>query len=94
MLKVEDFLKPIEFAYPIFKYDQVGLQMNLNSVILIDTNNDEITLTSIITIGLTPIKLLKKEYNTQLGDILNNAYRALEKTINEIDEIISKTKQK
>ena len=94
MLKVENFLKPIEFSYPIFKYDQVGLQMSLTSLILIDTNNGKITLTSLMTIGSTQIELLKKEYNTQLGDILNNADIALENSLNKIDEIISKTKQK
>ena len=89
-LKVENFLKPIEFSYPIFKYDHVGLHISLNSLILIDTNNGKVTLTSVMTIGSTMVELMKKEHDTQLGNILDSADDSLESTIKNIENFINK----
>ena len=94
LLKVENFLQPIEFAYPIFKYDHVGLLIHLTSLILIDTNTGIVTLTSLITIGSTTIELLKREHNTQLGSILDNADNTLEHSLNQIESLITQTKAK
>ena len=89
-LKVENFLKPIEFSYPIFKYDHVGLRISLNSLILIDTNNGKVTLTSVMTIGSTTVELMKREHDTQLGNILDSADNSLELTIKNIENFINK----
>ena len=91
LLKVESFLKPIEFSYPIFKYDHVGLQIFLNSLILIDTNSGKVTLTSVITIGSTSITLLTRTHDTELGNVLDAADNILESSIFKIEDLISKT---
>ena len=88
-LGISSLTKPIEFTYPIFKINILGLKTSLNAVITVNTKSGVIHIDVVLIIGKIQLLFFEMEKETKLGTGLAKSIEGANHLIRLVNGLVS-----